>query len=38
MFLPVLFAFRDPFPLYKSSKRKNYLKPKNSAFSIKNAY
>ena len=38
MFLPVLYAFRDPSPLYKSSKRRNYLKPKNSAFSIKNAY
>ena len=29
MFLLVLFACKDPSPLYKSSKRKNHLKPEN---------
>ena len=29
MFFLVLFACKDPSPLYKSSKRKNHLKPEN---------
>ena len=29
MFLLVLLACKDPSPLYKSSKRWNYLKPEN---------
>ena len=29
VFLLVLFASQDPSPLYKSSKRKNHLKPEN---------
>ena len=29
MFYLVLFACKDPFPLYKSSKRRNPFKPKN---------
>ena len=29
MFLLVLFACKDPSPLYKSSKRRNHLKPEN---------
>ena len=29
MFLLVLFACKDPSPLYKSSKRRNRLKPEN---------
>ena len=28
-FLLVFFAYKDPSPLYKSSKRRNHLKPKN---------
>ena len=29
VFLLVLFACKDPSPFYKSSKRKNHLKPEN---------
>ena len=29
MFLVVLFAFKDPSSLYKSSKRSSHLKPEN---------
>ena len=29
VFLPVLFACKDPSPLYKSSKGRNHVKPEN---------
>ena len=29
MFLLVLFTCKDPSPLYKSSKRRNHLRPEN---------